>query len=103
MRKAILTAIAAFAYVISIYAVPAGVYVNKRGKPIAHINGDKISFFDTNGNVQLRGTIVSENPDHTFTIQYETGLSNPRNSWYNDNNGNTCLNVYGRPETLIKK
>ena len=93
----------AFAYIISIYAVPAGVYVDKRGKPIVHINGTEIYILNTNGDVILRGTIVSETSNNTFTIQYETGISESRNSWYTDNNGSVCLNVFGRPGTLIKK
>lgn len=103
MRKAILTIIMAVVCILSAYAVPSGVYVNRRDKPKVHINGSTISFFDTKGNVILRGTIVSENADHTFSIQYETGITESRNAWFIDEKGNTCLNVYGHPETLVKK
>lgn len=101
MRKAILTFLLAFVCVISIYAVPSGVYVNKRGRSVYYINGTEICLLNKDGNVTLRGRIVSEK-DNVFTVQYETGISETRNAWFTDENGNIRLNIYGYPETLIR-
>lgn len=103
MRKAILTIIMAFMYIFSAYAVPSGVYVDTKDRIKVHINGSEINLIGNDGYVKVRGTIVSENADHTFSVQWETGITEPRNAWFSDENGNIRLNVYGQRDTLTKK
>lgn len=103
MKKAILTFIMAVVCTISMLAVPRGIYSNTRGTTKVYVNGADICIMRKDGTVILRGTIISENANGSFTIRYQTGTEESRNACFRDEDGTLCLNLYGYPGTFVKE
>lgn len=90
-----------------LFAVPAGVYCDNRGKRKVIIQGNTIYCLDSNGNVRSTWMVVSEDSNGRFYIKpvvngQPYGIANGNNAWWSEN-GEIHLNLANQSVTLVRE
>lgn len=108
MKKILLISFVLFFSVLSVMAVPSGMYFpNGRSgnKVLVDDTGKTLYVLDKEGNVLAEWTVVEETSKDegtSFVLKSKYGAVTKKNGWWREN-GKVYMNLEGHPNTLVKE
>lgn len=108
MKKYLLALVVVFSSVLSVVAVPSGMYYSSGrygNKVLVDDSGKTLYVLDKEGNVLGEWTVIEEtnkNGGTYFVVKSKFGAVKKSNSWWIEG-GKVYMNLQGQPNTLVKE